>query len=483
MSSLLKNKFFLPVVHILAGIIYALNFPFIGKFTIFPTIFLSAAVLFYGLKSENRFKHNLLNIFLFCWGYNFAGYYWLTFTLNEFGNLFFPFNFILWQLFSVIIAPQFYLFLITFFFLKKHVKINTLAGGVLYSLIFVALEYFTPQQFPALFGHPWLKISPFLKPARLLGVPFYSFLSLFIGHLIFMFYQKQRLPKAQGGIILALLLVNFGVGPIKAKVGDDLKIRIVQGNIGNDLKLKSEQGLRLASSEVINIYKDLSLADGVDDIDLVIWPETSYPRFVFSRENKKLAGELMDLFVNSEASYFFGTYDLASTNPSVLENTYNATILSRGEGIIDQVYHKQVLIPFGEGLPFGPLNKYLAPHLTNISFFASGTKYTNFEVKNKNFISLICYEVLFPRYVGKYIKEVKKRGEKIDFIVNVTNDSWYGPYSEQEQHLFLAKWRAVEFNLPIIRATNTGISAVIKQDGRELIRTENFKQEIKDFSL
>lgn len=482
MPKLIRHKFYLPILHIIAGIIYALNFPFAGDFTLFPTIFISAAIFFYGLAKEDRISRNLLNVFLFCWGYNLAGYYWLMFTLNEFGGLFFPLNFIVWQLFSVIIAPQFYLFLVIYFFLRKKIQFNTIYAGILYSLIFVGLEYYIPQQFPALFGHPWLKVSPFLKPAQLLGVPFYSFLSLFIGYFIYRVAVFKKLPKIEAGLILLLLVANFASGPIKNTSKLGLNLRVVQGNIGNDLKLKSEQGLKLASSQVINIYKELSLEKGINDTDLVIWPETSYPRFVYTKQSLKVGSELNELFIKSDAKYFIGTYDLASTDSNILETTYNATIMLN-DGLIDQFYHKQVLIPFGEGLPFGGVNKYLAPYLTNISFFASGTSYTNFKIKDKNFISLICYEVLFPRYVGKYLDEVKKRGEKVDFIVNVTNDSWYGPYSEQEQHLFLAKWRAVEFSLPMVRATNTGISSVILQDGSELTRTKNFEQTFLDFSL
>ncbi len=483
---MLISKFRLPLLHILAGVIYALNFPFIGQFTIFPSIFLSAAVLFYGLEKENRFKFNLLNIFLFCWGYNLAGYYWLTFTLNDFGGLFFPLNFIVWQIFSIFIAPQFYVFLVIYFFLKKKIKLNSFIGGVLYSAIFVLLEYIVPQQFPAQFGHTWLKVAPYLKPAQYMGVPFYSFLTLLIGFVIYRSFSTKKLPKFEAVIAVVLIIFNFSMGAIKSDIGNDLKIRMVQGNIGNDLKLKSEQGVKLASSEVVNIYKELSLRDGIEDIDLVIWPETSYPRFLFTKKYQKLPAELSGLFNGSkekDTHFFIGTYDLATSDLDVVENTYNATALANSNGDIEQVYHKQVLIPFGEGLPFGSLNQYIAPYLKSVSLFAKGEKFTNFKVKNRSFISLICYEVLFPRYVSEYINDVEKRGEKVDFIVNVTNDSWYGPYSEQEQHLFLAKWRAIEFGIPLVRATNTGISVIVRPDGSEIKRSGNFTQEILDFAL
>ncbi|EQC52384.1 nitrilase-related carbon-nitrogen hydrolase, partial [Bacteriovorax sp. DB6_IX] len=136
--------------------------------------------------------------------------------------------------------------------------------------------------------------------------------------------------------------------------------------------------------------------------------------------------------------------------------------------------------PFGEGLPFGPLNRYFAKVIKNISFFAKGENYTHFKYDNQSFMSLICYEVLFPRYVMDYLNSLEERPR---YIINLTNDSWYGRYSEQEQHLFLSKWRALEFNLPLVRMTNTGITSIVLPNGLEQARIGNYKQEILDIEL
>jgi apolipoprotein N-acyltransferase len=123
------------------------------------------------------------------------------------------------------------------------------------------------------------------------------------------------------------------------------------------------------------------------------------------------------------------------------------------------------LIPFGEGLPFGPLNPYLSGIITNISYFAEGDTYTGFKTDNQlSFVSVICYEVLFPTFVADMLNNQK---EEAQFMINLTNDSWYGNTAEPYQHLFLSKWRALEFNLPLIRSTNTGITTVVFPDGSE----------------
>jgi len=177
---------------------------------------------------------------------------------------------------------------------------------------------------------------------------------------------------------------------------------------------------------------------------------------------------------------FIGTYDLAHQRMDSYEQQYNTAILFEKNSTIENYYHKRVLIPFGEGLPFGDMNRHIAPYVRNISFFAKGDRSSVFKVKDSNFISLICYEILFPEYLRTYLNSTE---EDISFMLNLTNDSWYGPYSEQEQHLFLAKWRSYEFGLPLVRATNTGISLGMEPTGREIKRTRNFEQTTLDLEL
>jgi apolipoprotein N-acyltransferase len=124
----------------------------------------------------------------------------------------------------------------------------------------------------------------------------------------------------------------------------------------------------------------------------------------------------------------------------------------------------------------------MIPYLENhMSFFARGDQFTLFKIgNNASFISAICYEILFPQYIRKYLNSSK---EQPQFIINLTNDSWYGRTSEPYQHLFLSHWRAVEFNLPVVRMTNTGYSSVLYPDGSESKRTQLYTQEIVDLDL
>ncbi len=464
----------------LAGSLYALAFPFKGDFNFFPFILISATIYFSNFfDKEFSLKKTIISTLLFVWAYNLTGYYWLTFTLQEFGGLFFPFNYMLWQFFSLGIAPQFYVFILFFYFLRKYIEREQVKPykTIILSLLWVLAEYYTPQQFPAHFGHPWLSFAPYLKGAQLFGTPFYSFLSVFIGMNIYTSIKERKVALANLAISLLLIISNFSLGAIEPLTEEErLNVRYVQANIGNDLKLKSEGGIQLAKEQVISIFKDFSTkeSDVLDGpLDLILWPETAYPRYLFTKKIQDVPYDLKAIARKTGAELFLGTYDLAHTRYTSFEQAYN-TILHVNDEEIKDIYHKRVLIPFGEGLPFGPLNPYLAGILKNISFFAEGQNFTFFTFKEKfKGIALICYEVLFPEYVRDYLNSSE---DSPSLILNLTNDSWYGPYSEQEQHLFLAKWRSVEFNLPMLRSTNTGISSYILNNGLEVKRLGNFIQ-------
>lgn len=469
-------KFKKQIMLFLAGCAYALAFPFIGKLTLFPLIFF-ATFIFHRiyLNRENTLKQKLIQNLIFLWGFNTMGFYWLNFTLFEFGGLIPPFNIVMWQLFTLIIGLHFFLFTVFDHFALK--KVYGFLHVILISLIFPLFEYFTPQQFPAHFGHPWLVLAPFIFPAQIFGVPFFSFLSLIIGGIIAFF--KNKIPIKIISFV-AIAVVTLFLFPIKNNYSEDqLNIKIIQANIGNDLKLKSEKGIQLAVDEVIETYKRMSIESVETATDLIIWPETAYPRVLATRFNPSIPFELRSIIEKIGTNLLIGTYDLAHMEQNNFEQQYNTVMAFDKEKQNVGTYHKRVLIPFGEGLPFGSFNKNFAPYISNISFFAKGENYTKFQVNDFNYISIICYEALFPEYVRAYLNS----HNDLNFIVNLTNDSWYGPYSEQEQHLFLAKWRSIEFNLPLIRATNTGISSVVYPNGDEIKRTKNFEQIIMPITI
>lgn len=446
------NSYLLLLV---AGALYALGFPFYQELTIPFAPIIGIAIFFSHLFKCTSLKERLLSLLLFSVAYNWVGFYWIPHTLTEFGNLPFFISLILAQLFALIILPQYLIIALTLPYLRK-LQVPAL------SLLFTLIEYFTPQQFPAHLGHAWLPLHQGLTLTPYFGAPLYSYLSFLIVLTLIEYKTHQRILRSTPLFLSLIFLLSLAaLFQEKDQKTTSINLRLVQANIGNAIKLSSERGLSSAQNFIEASYYNLSIKESKEPIDLIVWPETAFPDDltsfdfkmpeIFSRVIKKTQSELL-----------IGGYDLSESTPFLsrnFEGVYNTAFHFDADETLKESYHKMKLIPFGETLPLGPLTEAASRIITNVSYFATGKRYSLFKTqKGTPFITLICYEILFPEFVRNFFKNTTERPQ---FIINLTNDSWYGDTSEPYQHLFLAKWRALEFQLPIIRATNTGITTII----------------------
>jgi apolipoprotein N-acyltransferase len=464
-----NQKYLSLIVCLLAGMLYALGFPMFNGSSIFVAPIFGFALFNWALDKEANLKKQFLLSFMYSLGFYLLGFYWIPHTLKEFGGLFFPVNQLLGLIFSLVIIPQVYFYVI----LKRFIK-----HPLFLAVGYVLLERFIPQQFPAHLGHSFLSLAPMVKLvfAPWAGAAFYSFFSAFIALTFLQHATTKVKPKLYYAFIVVILIIHlfpFLSSSSKEELAK-LNIRIVQPNIGNFIKLDSERGGENSSRSVFDSYYFLSTDKLSAPKDLIIWPETAFPglfisKFLKTHHSYPLPPVIKSILEKTKSDLFIGGYD-SSIEPGVdnFKSDYNTALHFDSEGYLKEVYHKMKLIPFGEGLPFGPLNTYLSKIITNISYFAEGDTYSGFVTKNNlNFVSVICYEVLFPSFVADMLNNQKVDSQ---FMINLTNDSWYGDTAEPLQHLFLTKWRALEFNIPLIRSTNTGITTVIFPDGSETKR-------------
>ena len=485
------------VLLFLGGLLYATSFPlphtFKGQFLL-PV--LAIFLFFYYLTdNENTLKEDIVNFLIFSSGYYFLGLYWVPFTIKEFGNIPFPFNQIVGLGLILFILPQYLVFILGKHFLKhKKIRIliyeNTSLKNIHLALLFSLLEYFIPQQFPAHVGHPWMNLAPYLGLAPWLGLPAFSFFNYWLA-LSLVKYSKIKKYDYQCLVFYVIFLVCNLLFPLASSTDNSNKktinLRLIQANIGNFMKIDSKEGGESSIAHVENTYLQLSTIPTDGHLDLIIWPETAFPLLLntdqiqTSIENIPLT--IRKVIHETNAELFMGGFGEKEEGRESFETEYNSAFFFGLEGtpFLKNFYHKIKLIPFGEKLPFGFLNKFLSRYIDNISYFAAGDRYTLFTTRDGiHFISAICYEILFPRFIGNYLNQTEKQAH---FIINLTNDSWYGDTSEPYQHLFLAKWRAIEFDIPIVRMTNTGISSLLFPDGSESKRTSIHKKEILDLEL
>jgi apolipoprotein N-acyltransferase len=198
---------------------------------------------------------------------------------------------------------------------------------------------------------------------------------------------------------------------------------------------------------------------GLRDVTHLIWPESAFP-FFLTREPEAMK-QIADLLPTGTL-LLTGAARYADTPPGQPRRAYNSVYAIDHDGNILSVYDKVHLVPFGEYLPFQTtLEKLGFLQLTKVQGgFLAGDRHRSYELSGApRFLPLICYEIVFP---GAVVPE----GERPGWLLNVTNDAWFGISSGPYQHFHQARVRAIEEGLPLVRAANNGISAVTDPLGR-----------------
>ncbi|MDO5769786.1 MAG: apolipoprotein N-acyltransferase [Psychrobacter sp.] len=245
----------------------------------------------------------------------------------------------------------------------------------------------------------------------------------------------------------------------------NLKVSLIQGNIPQDLKWLTEYQV-----ETLRIYAKLSSTEW--DRDLVMWPESSIP--MFQTEAWPFISEMVKVAKDNGATWVTGIpyKDDAAFNPATDKYPpfYNSVIAlgAQGEGL----YKKQRLVPFGEYIPFeGALD--LFPNLAgsqDIMSYSRGTAdQAPLKVRGHNLGAAVCYEVAYP-------DTTRENAMGTDFMMTISNDAWFGTSAGPLQHLQMVQMRALETGRWFMRATNTGVTAIIDDQGRIVERAPQFKR-------
>ena len=276
-----------------------------------------------------------------------------------------------------------------------------------------------------------------------------------------------RRPWAAPAAALALLAAMGVFGAVRlsllpTKMVADVKLRIMQPNLQQDVKFNYA-----AKAEVMQKYLTLSdrasgpQSTGVRDATILIWPESAFP-FFLTREADAMA-QIAELLPKGTVLITGSVRAPDDLKPGVkVTRAYNSIYVIDHDGSVLSVYDKLHLVPFGEYLPFQNwMEKLGFSQLTKVQGgFIAGTRRHPLAIPNApRALPLICYEVIFPG-------DVVARDDRPGWIVNLTNDGWFGISTGPYQHLQQARLRAIEEGLPVVRAANTGISAVIDPAGR-----------------
>jgi apolipoprotein N-acyltransferase len=292
-----------------------------------------------------------------------------------------------------------------------------------------------------------------------------------------------RRPWIAPAMALSLLIAMGIFGQVRLALQPtatvaNLNLRIMQPNLQQDVRFNYS-----AKAEVMQKYLTLSdrasgpQSTGVRDASILIWPESAFP-FFLTREADAMA-QIADLLPKGTV-LITGSVRAPDLPPGArVTRAYNSIYVIDHDGSVLSIYDKLHLVPFGEYLPFQDwMEKLGFVQLTKVQGgFIPGTLRRTMAIPNApRALPLICYETIFP---GNVAADDGRPG----WIINLTNDGWFGISTGPYQHLQQARLRAIEEGLPVVRAANTGISAVIDPLGRIVARLGLGVEGVLDSSL
>lgn len=307
-------------------------------------------------------------------------------------------------------------------------------------------------------GFPWATIGhiwtdhPMLQLSALGGAPLLTFVTVLIAS-----GPSLSRPWLGGAMSVALLVSGWAYGALVLKANQaqmtEVTVRLVQPNAPQHLKWDRDH-----IPTFLQRGLDLTSAPASVPPDLVIWPETSIAYPLDAAPNT----------LSAVAQAAGGSPVIVGGNDRSERGWHNTLLLVDPDGSRRATYYKHHLVPFGEYIPFGEALARVG--ITGLAArngggFAAGPGAALLDLPGiGTALPLICYELIFPRNLRAVARP--------DLLLQITNDAWFGTISGPYQHLAQARLRAVEQGLPLIRAANTGVSAVIDPWGRVLSRTK-----------
>ncbi len=254
------------------------------------------------------------------------------------------------------------------------------------------------------------------------------------------------------GILPLALAVAYGMNVLSQRIpphDEIIRVALVQPNIPQKARRDAQMDIQICQQ----LEGLTATACRRGQIDLVVWPETALPGLVRIDPSRRA---LVRRVTSSGTALLAGSMDYSNTPPNRIY--YNGSLLFGATGTLEATYHKQHLVPFGEYIPLPHLLRFFTP--LNVDF-GRGSESTVFPLAGKgSFSALICFEDTIAALAPRAVRSGAR------WLINQTNDAWFDPSAQSEQHLAHAVFRCVENRIPMARCCNTGVTCTIDAYGR-----------------
>ncbi|MDR9830677.1 apolipoprotein N-acyltransferase [Vibrio sp. FNV 38] len=461
MTVAINNKFVLSLLAIAAGALSTLAF---APYGIWPLALLS--VLFFCLLIDQRStKQSAWLGWLWGFGSFATGISWVHVSIDTFGGMPKIASLFLMTLLVSYLAcyPALFAALASRFFPKTNLSRYALAIPALW-LITDWLRGWVMTGFPWL----WMGYSQIDSPlgnfAPLGGVELITLAVVMIASL-----TSYALLSKRWSILLApavIFATGYGLNSahwVKPNPDSNTKFALIQGNIDQASKwLPSERWPTIIQ------YTDLTKQHW--DADIIIWPEAAVPAFEY--EIASYLANLDALVDEYESSLITGIINRSD------EGSYYNSVLAIGNTNGEPYsydpenrYHKHHLLPFGEFVPFEDILRPLAPffNLPMSSFSRGSYVQPNILANRRLLAAALCYEIIFNELIRQNVTD------DTDYILTLSNDAWFGDSIGPQQHMEIARMRALELGKPVIRSTNNGVTAITDYRGNIVAQIPQFE--------
>ena len=475
----------------------------LGVASLFPETSISALITITAISLFCVFLKKIdsayLSFFIFGTVFHAVAFYWLPYTITFFGGFPSYLAYLLYALFCLTAALQF----IFCAWIYKRLSASGLAQLLLaLPLAWMISEFLFPRLFPWHLGHLLISSKTVAGFAEYGGVTPISGLLVWWGICVSEVLIERKDREWKGVlfcVLVSVIVCGFGgyrnISVAKTiSSAKEVKVALVQGN----LAAKEKGDVRYFDAN-LETYQRLSRVAEQQGADVIFWPESVLNRWV-PEWTDNVAGTELDPDPDRKLPLLFGglsyrtrpadeleelfrkfpEYNTAAMRSRFVYQRFNSALAIDRAGEIVGRYHKRVLMPFGEYMPFAdqfPAIQKLSPQTGD---FTKGDLLEPLELEllidghseQLKAGALICYEDLVPQMS----RDAVRRGANI--LVNLTNDAWYGKSAAPRQHHLLALWRAIETRRYLLRVTNTGYTAVVDPFGNSIASLDIFTEDL-----
>jgi apolipoprotein N-acyltransferase len=429
--------------------------------------FVALVPFFIALNNAEKLKTKFLIGVLTGFFANLFGFYWMILVFKNFFFYSLYQSIGLFFIYCLIGHSQFFLFSIFFHFLKKikTLKWNKLVFShlILISLGFTIIDFITPKLFGDTLGNAFDNQAQLRQLSSGLGITFLTLVCSFVNSAIFIDLTNKKLKQSYVALAGVLICLCYGYWKNNKEISiineskHSIRVAVIQPNTPGPDKINAEQNVpgfkENNANELLKQSKDAIMQ--YPDLDLIVWPETAYPSFFTnprSEEDERLKTKLKSFIIENHVPVLFGL-----TDRDFDEKLYNSAILIQEENgaITSQIYHKVILAFMGE---YNPFSKNLN------STLQTGDKPVLLKLKTRSgkeikIAPIVCYEAMSPTYVRQ------AKALDPDIIIHISNESWFGYFGLPYSFLALASFRAIESEIPMIKAANSGFSGLVLPNG------------------